>query len=64
MAHVPLSWMKTGSRSSHATQEEILDFGKQLDWKVLFEEIEERYKRGYRDPVGTSKILERREAKL
>lgn len=53
-SHVPLIWLKSTSRSSHASEEQLKQFGSQIDWKVLLDEIEKRYRRDYRDPVGTS----------
>lgn len=55
VANVPLIWLRAKSRSCHSTQEELMEFGRVLDWKILFNEIETNFQRGYADPVGISK---------
>lgn len=53
--HLRPVWMRKDALSTFVYDEEIRDLGRQLDWKVLFTPLYERYYcRGYRGPVTIS----------
>jgi hypothetical protein len=56
--HIPLVWMKPECRSQHISEQEFHALGERIDWRVLYEEIVNHFKRSYRAETSSSQRLD------